>query len=1352
MESNSKQQNLPKHPRENGSVFSYLTFSWVLPLLLKGRKKTLELEDLYQPLSQHLAANLGTKLEKSWKNEVNSKRSKNKNPSLMRAGLKVFGPNLMSHGFFLLLIEMCFKVTMPLLLGGILRYYGNPNNSDPKIAYFYAGGLILCSFLNVICAHGLMLSNLNVGMKMRVSACSLIYRKSLRLSKSALLNTTSGQVVNLLSNDVGRFELIAMFVHYLWVGPIETIVIGVLMYMEIGISAIAGILFLLLFIPFQFYLGKKTSQLRLRVALRTDERVRLMNEIIQGIQVIKMYAWEKPFAKVVSMARGREIRAIRFASWIRGILLSFIMFSSRVSIFTSLVMFALLGYTLTAQQAFAVTAYYNVLRQTMTVFFPQAIGFLAETIVSVKRLEKFMLYEELDRDFQNTSKMSENEKQPHENGHIKEKLKNVQEPGINMEKVSAKWKGEASDLTLSNINLRILPHTVNAIIGRVGSGKSSLVQAILGELSINSGKIEVNGKISFASQEAWLFSSSVRQNILFGLPMNKVRYRAVVKACSLTRDFELWPDGDKTIVGERGMSLSGGQKARINLARSVYREADIYLLDDQLSAVDSHVQRHLFENCIKGFLKDKIVIFVTHQLYYLPNVDQIILLDNGKVQANGTYESLRDTGLDFTKLLPEEEDKKAENNDDDSISYQRQFSRSSSNTSRDSKSTNQRHNSVSSRDSIETEISTTERMQVEEKSSEGSISWRHYKAYIKGTGGYTTTLFIAFMFILAQVFASAGDYFLTYWVSKEEERSITELTSSLNETVPTFEKIVQQSNDSFIETAKYIFEGVVYDRNIDIYIFSALTVGCVIITLSRSFMFFNVTMKASRRLHDAMFSGISHATMYFFNTNPSGRILNRFSKDIGQIDEVLPMTIVDVLQIFLSLSGIIIVVAIVNPYTLIPTFFIAILFYFMRSFYLKSSRNIKRIDATTRSPIFSHLSATLNGLSTIRAFNAEEILTKEFDSHQDLNSTAFYLFLGSSRAFGFWLDFTLCIYIALVILSFFIMGNSGGNVGLAITQVMGLTGMLQWGLRQSAELENNMTAVERVVEYQSVDPEPDFESKPDKKPPKEWPEKGQIKFNKLSLSYYPDMKDKVLKELEFEIKPQEKIGVVGRTGAGKSSIINALFRLSYLDGKIEIDLRDTQQIGLHDLRSKISIIPQEPVLFSNTIRYNLDPFDEFADDKLWSALEEVNLKTPIKEMPAGLNTKITEGGTNFSVGQRQLVCLARAILRENKILVMDEATANVDLETDALIQTTIRNKFADCTLITIAHRLNTIMDSDRILVMDAGKCVEFSSPYELLIKKEEPRVFYKMLKETPKTTFDMLKKIAEETYKKKKTE
>lgn len=391
------------------------------------------------------------------------------------------------------------------------------------------------------------------------------------------------------------------------------------------------------------------------------------------------------------------------------------------------------------------------------------------------------------------------------------------------------------------------------------------------------------------------------------------------------------------------------------------------------------------------------------------------------------------------------------------------------------------------------------------------------------------------------------------------------------------------------------------------------------------------------------------------------------------------------------------------------------------------------------------------GLSTIRAFGAEEILVKEFDNLQDLNSSAFYLFISASRAFGFWLDLFCVLYIAIVTLSFFLMGSAGANVGLAITQAMGMTGMVQWGMRQSAELENTMTAVERVVEYETVDPESELEATPDKAPPKSWPETGAVHFQKVSLRYFPDPKsDLVLKELDFAIKPCEKVGIVGRTGAGKSSLINALFRLSYNDGLIYIDQRDTQTMGLHDLRKKISIIPQEPVLFSGTMRYNLDPFNEFSDDKLWSALSEVKLKEVILELPHGLQSKITEGGANFSVGQRQLVCLARAILRENRILVMDEATANVDPQTDGLIQATIREKFVNCTIMTIAHRLNTVMDSDKVLVMDAGRVVEYGSPYELLTNESESKMFFNMVKELGRSTFDQLLAVAKQASEERK--
>lgn len=399
---------------------------------------------------------------------------------------------------------------------------------------------------------------------------------------------------------------------------------------------------------------------------------------------------------------------------------------------------------------------------------------------------------------------------------------------------------------------------------------------------------------------------------------------------------------------------------------------------------------------------------------------------------------------------------------------------------------------------------------------------------------------------------------------------------------------------------------------------------------------------------------------------------------------------------------------------------------------------------SARSPIYSHLGASLNGLSTIRAFEAQTILVREFDSLQDLNSSAFYMFMTTSRAFGFWLDVFSVIYIAIVTLSFFLMADvGGGNVGLAITQAMGLTGMVQWGMRQSAELENTMTAVERVVEYQTVDPEQDKTAEPEKAVPENWLRAGKIQFQDVVQRYEPGGQSKpVLRNLNFTIEPREKIGIVGRTGAGKSSLINALFRLSYLEGRILIDDQDTQTISLESLRRQVAIIPQEPVLFSGTMRYNLDPFDEFADEKLWRALRDVHLHTVVADMPAGLQSKISEGGSNFSVGQRQLVCLARAILRENRILVMDEATANVDPITDGLIQATIREKFSECTVLTIAHRLVTVIDADRVLVMDAGQAVEFDTPYELLRTEQGPKIFQSMVRENGKGLFDQLVQLA----------
>ncbi|XP_025834708.1 probable multidrug resistance-associated protein lethal(2)03659 isoform X5 [Agrilus planipennis] len=1309
----------PPNPRENCNPISAATFMYTIPTFMDGYKRELEVTDLYETFSEHKSSTIGDKLENAWNKEVEKSKIAKRTPSLRRALIRVFGLEFMAYGIILLLTEVFVRIGQPLALGQLIYFY-KPGQKEitQAEAYWYAAAVVLCSLINVLVTHPYMQGMLHLGMKMRVASCSLIYRKALRLSKTALGQTTVGQVVNLLSNDVNRFDVAVIFAHQLWVGPLETIIVTYFMYQLVGISAVIGIFFLLMFIPLQFYLGKQTSVLRLKIALRTDERVRLMNEIIQGIQVIKMYTWEKPFAKLVALSRRYEIKAIRATSYIRGIALSFIMFSTRISIFASILAYVLLqtGFaeTINAEQVFVLTAFYNILRPSMTVFFPQGIAQVAEANVSVNRLNKFMLYEEtiVPAKSPETSGKSDGQlNSSDETNRLTDSLKDDafrDDIAINVQNASAKWSSTSIENTLTNVNLRVKKGSLVAVIGPVGSGKTSLLHVILKELPVMQGNVDVNGVVSYASQEPWLFAGSVRQNILFGQSLDRERYKTVVRKCALERDFTLLPYADKTIVGERGVSLSGGQRARINLARAVYKDADIYLLDDPLSAVDAHVGKQLFESCIAGYLKEKTVILVTHQLQYLKDADRIVILEDGLLKAEGTYSELQDSGLDFAKLLNDQSDE-TEIETDKSQPRQRLQSIQSISSNTDDKG--------------------PVPMEVEEQKGAGAIGSYVYKAYFKA-GGNICVIFNMFMlFFLSQVAASLGDYFITFWVNLEQ---------------------LQAENGSYAskspeQETKIFFR--IPSQNVCIYIYTGLIVGTVILSLIRSFVFFAVCMRSSTKLHDNMFDSITHATMRFFNTNSSGRILNRFSKDMGQIDELLPGALIDVLQISLALVGIIIVVAIVNPLLMIPTFIIAVIFYLLRIFYLSTSRCVKRLEGITRSPVFAHLNASLQGMTTIRAFGAQKILEKEFDNHQDLHSSAWYIFISTSRAFGLWLDFICVIYIAVVTLSFLVFGDEkfGGNVGLAITQALGLTGMFQWGMRQSTELENQMTSVERVLEYSDVEKERGLETPQEKKPPKNWPERGTITFINLYLRYFPQ-DPPVLKSLNFTIHDKEKIGIVGRTGAGKSSLIAALFQLTETEGHIYIDNVDIKNLGLHDLRSKISIIPQEPVLFSGTMRKNLDPFDEYDDDTLWKALEEVELKEVVSDLASGLNSKMSEGGTNFSVGQRQLVCLARAIIRNNRILVLDEATANVDPQTDALIQHTIRKKFVDCTVLTIAHRLHTVMDSDKVLVMDAGSMVEFDHPHILL--RNTKGFLYSMVQQTGRAMAETLMRIAEQSYNK----
>ncbi|XP_068840811.1 ATP-binding cassette sub-family C member 4 isoform X2 [Capricornis sumatraensis] len=1235
------------NPLRNANLCSRVFFWWLNPLFKIGHKRRLEEDDMYSVLPEDRSQHLGEELQGYWDQEVLKAEKDAREPSLTKAIIKCYWKSYVVLGIFTL-IEESTRVVQPIILGKIIGYFENYDPSDSAALYEahgYAGVLSACTLVLAILHHLYFYHVQCAGMRLRVAMCHMIYRKALRLSNSAMGKTTTGQIVNLLSNDVNKFDQVTIFLHFLWAGPLQAIVVTALLWMEIGISCLAGMAVLIILLPLQSCIGKLFSSLRSKTAAFTDTRIRTMNEVITGIRIIKMYAWEKSFADLITNLRRKEISKILRSSYLRGMNLASFFVASKIIVFVTFTTYVLLGNVITASRVFVAVSLYGAVRLTVTLFFPSAVEKVSEAFVSIRRIKNFLLLDEITQ--------------------LHSQLPSDGKMIVNVEDFTAFWDKASDTPTLQGLSFTVRPGELLAVVGPVGAGKSSLLSAVLGELPPSQGQVRVHGRIAYVSQQPWVFSGTVRSNILFGKKYEKERYEKVIKACALKKDLQLLEDGDLTMIGDRGTTLSGGQKARVNLARAVYQDADIYLLDDPLSAVDAEVSRHLFELCICQALHEKIRILVTHQLQYLKAASQILILKDGKMVQKGTYTEFLKSGIDFGSLL------KKENEEAESSPVP---------------GTPTLRNRTFSESSVWSQQSS--RPSLKEATPEGPDV-----AYV------------------------LQDWWLSYWANQQ---------SAVNVTV----------NGQGNVTEKL-------DLNWYLGIYSGLTASTVLFGIARSLLVFFVLVSSSQTLHNQMFESILRAPVLFFDRNPIGRILNRFSKDIGHMDDLLPLTFLDFIQTFLQVIGVVGVAVAVIPWIAIPLVPLGIVFFVLRRYFLETSRDVKRLESTTRSPVFSHLSSSLQGLWTIRAYKAEQRFQELFDSHQDLHSEAWFLFLTTSRWFAVRLDAICAVFVIVVAFGSLILAKTldAGQVGLALSYALTLMGMFQWCVRQSAEVENMMISVERVIEYTDLEKEAPWESQ--KRPLPSWPHEGVIIFDNVNFSYSLDG-PLVLKHLTALIKSREKVGIVGRTGAGKSSLIAALFRLSEPEGKIWIDKILTTEIGLHDLRKKMSIIPQEPVLFTGTMRKNLDPFNEHSDEELWNALEEVQLKEAIEDLPGKMDTELAESGSNFSVGQRQLVCLARAILRKNRILIIDEATANVDPRTDELIQKKIREKFAHCTVLTIAHRLNTIIDSDKIMVLDSGRLKEYDEPYVLLQNRDS--LFYKMVQQLGKAEAAALTETAKQVY------
>jgi ABC-type multidrug transport system fused ATPase/permease subunit len=836
---------------------------------------------------------------------------------------------------------------------------------------------------------------------------------------------------------------------------------------------------------------------------------------------------------------------------------------------------------------------------------------------------------------------------------------------------------------IDNLNLRVNRGELLAIVGPVGSGKSSVLGALVGEMKRNAGQVVFGGTLGYCPQTAWIQNATVRDNITFGLPYDEAKYRSILRSCALEQDLSILPDGDQTEIGERGVNLSGGQKQRINIARAVYFDSDIVLLDDPFSALDSHTGRAVFENCLLGSLKGKTRVLVTHQLHFLSSVDRIIVMNRGQVVEVGSYRELMEANGDFAELMREyggaqDEEEVVEAESAEIVALKK----------------------AKTREVKDDKQGKGQALMTGEERATGAVNNNVYLAYFRA-GGVLACIWLLIAMVLSQVMRVGSDLWLSWW-----------------------------SSGNF-GLSNGIYMGV----------YAAWGGAQALFNLISGVSFAIIGIVAARKLHNAAVDSVIRAPSSFYDTTPLGRIINRFSKDVDAVDFTLANSFRMFMVTLLGIFSTFILISVIFPIYLAPLAPLLVFYWYFQAYYRSTSRELKRLDSIARSPLYAHFSESLTGLSTLRAYRVQDRFIDLNQKHQDASNRAFYLTLIIQRWLAIRLDVIANLLTFFVMLFAVIFRNTvdPGLVGLVISYSLQVSGSLNWTVRQAAEVETNMNSVERLDHYaKHIDQEPPAEI-PSRKPPPTWPSSGSITFTDVELAYRPGL-PRVLHGISFHINGGEKIGIVGRTGSGKSTIMMALFRIVELSGgNIHVDDVDIGSIGLADLRGRIAIIPQDPTLFNGTFRSNLDPFGTHTDQELWESLESADLKQYVSEQASGLDAEVYEGGENLSAGQRQLLCLARAMLRKPRILVMDEATASVDLKTDALLQRAIRNDF-NCTILTIAHRLNTVIDYDRVLVLDNGTIKEFDSPGRLLENPES--VFSKMVMETGAANSTLLKSQA----------
>ena len=1147
--------------------------------------------------------------------------------------------------------------------------------------YLYALGLIAAPLLNAHTESHQMFQLLKMGTQMRNALMAAVYRKCLKLDNAAVQKQTTGKIVTLMSNDCQKLQEVAMTIHSLWGSPVLIVGIIIYLYFVIEWAAIIGFLVTFMMGPLTAVLAIRLAKLRRELLPYVDKRVGIVTEVIKGIRVIKYYAWEKSFRERIVEVREKEgnvlVGLAVASSWF-----SVSLFAGPVFVaFISFSCYALAGNTIDVPQAYTALALFTMLRFPLS-FLPQFVAQATAALVSLNRIQEFLSETELP------ALEGEAAAGPGDVAISRATLGWTVRESVEKPKVEAPPPADAAPAAkkapkktkkakkapepeaplvfkevLKDVDFRAPPGKLTAIFGTVGSGKSTFISAVLQQATVRGGRVALGGRVAYTAQEAWIKNDKFANNITYGSEYDQDKYEHVLDICQLKPDVRILPKGDQTEIGERGVNLSGGQKQRIAIARAVYADADVYLLDDPLSALDAHVGRSIFEDVFTGELKGKTVLLVTNALHFLPQADNIVWIQDGALKYQGDYEGLLSSGIDTEMLINAGGEEAA-----------------------DSAEERDGGRRADTKDAAGEDIGRAKDLTGIEDREKGAIASEVYKLFVTSSGGWSKATLVIVLYMLEMALRAGTDAWIGVWTSGQGDYPL------------------------WVYLTTYLALGI------------AFSIVCGV----RAYALLLRFVVAALSLHHQLLDHVLQLPIMFFDTNPSGRIVNRFSRDMEIIDSVLSTSMIQFLS---CVANVLITVAIISvaaatssiPYLLAVWVPVIAIYYFVQRYYIPTAREVQRIESVTRSPIYAHFGETVAGVNSIRAFQREADFVRMSDQLMDANSNAYI----TQRLAAAWLSMRLdAIGMIIVGMAGFLAVSGSMDVvfaGLMLTYSIEVTKFLKFGTQLASKVESDFNSVERVQQYLTPPTEGARDTAPEVAAalPSPFPAANAIEFKDFTMRYRPGL-PLVLKGLSFAVRENEKVGIVGRTGSGKSSLIVALYRLvERTSGAILIDGVDIATLGLDQLRGAMSMIPQDPFLFSGTIRQNIDPFDDVEDDqKIWEALEMVGLRGVVAETEQGLGSEVSDNGSNFSQGQRQLFCMARALLKNSKILMLDEATASIDLETDAAIQKTIRTAFKDCTVLTIAHRLDTIMDSDRILVMDGGHVAEFDVPKVLLDDKD----------------------------------